>query len=43
MGKILCFFGWHSFTWKFDRERPFDPFAPPPNHAKCERCGVNYG
>lgn len=31
--KILCFVGWHQWTWKF-RNIPF--------YAKCNHCGKPY-
>ncbi len=43
MGKILCFFGWHKWTWKFENGRyPVIISNPPPDNAKCSRCGKRY-
>lgn len=44
--KILCFIGWHNWTWKLKyagNSRPIILNAPPPDDAKCSQCGKKYG
>ena len=42
---LLCrVFGWHKWTWKIgDTGGKIYLDAPPPDCAKCERCGRRYG
>jgi len=42
-GKLLCFIGWHKWTWKFERGSTIYLDAPPPAHAKCSKCHKVYG
>lgn len=43
MKRILCFFGWHRWTFKFERGYyPVTVTSPPPDNAKCSRCGITY-
>ena len=48
IGKLLCFIGWHNWTWKLTYfgntgPQPIILNAPPPDNAKCSRCGKPYG
>ena len=43
MKSIKCFFGWHRFKWDYVRGTSSNFKAPPPDHAKCERCGILFG
>ena len=46
IGKLKCFFGWHSFTCKMQDYIDEFGFVPLdsrfPKTSKCERCGVKY-
>jgi len=43
VGFLLCRVGWHNWTWKFESGDTLYLDAPPPDHAKCSRCGARYG
>lgn len=41
LGKILCWIGYHNWTWKFEQGYyPIILTDPPPDNAKCSRCGA---
>lgn len=42
MKRALCLILGHRWTWKFIRGTTLYLNAPPPNHAKCSRCGITY-
>jgi len=53
INKILCFLGFHNWTWKAsdfkdEFENPDWKYhlkegSPPPSFSKCKRCGERYG
>ena len=44
MKDIRCMIGWHNWTWKLREDHGIIKLnAPPPDHAKCKRCGIKYG
>jgi hypothetical protein len=40
--KLKCFIGWHAWKWRYEGG-PISLNDEPPRHAKCARCGINYG
>jgi hypothetical protein len=42
MGKILCFLGWHRWTWKLSDVGYVSLNENPPDFARCERCDARY-
>ena len=46
IGKVLCFFGWHSFTCKLSDYMEEFGGVPcdgrMPKNAKCNKCGIKY-
>lgn len=44
--KLLCFIGYHNWSWTLKREGIFCeplPLGVIPDMAICKRCGVKYG
>ena len=41
--RLLCFIGWHTWTWKLPKDGILYLNAEPPVHAKCRHCGKRYG
>ena len=42
VGWLLCFLGWHRWTWRYEVGTLLCLDVSPPDHAKCSRCGVSY-
>jgi hypothetical protein len=42
LSKILCFFGWHYWTWKFEDGDTIWLDKEPPDHAICCCCKKPY-
>ena len=40
--KLLCFIGYHVWTWKLNEDGYLSLSGPPPNHATCKHCKVKY-
>lgn len=40
--RLLCWLGWHEWTWKYVRGTPILITSPIPGHAKCKRCGIQH-
>lgn len=40
--KLLCFIGWHEFSWLLPEDGVINLSGPPPDHATCLHCGVRY-
>ena len=40
--KVLCFLGWHEWSWLLSSVDGITLDGPPPPHAKCQYCGVRY-
>ena len=40
--KLLCLLGWHRWVWKLSDVGYVSLTGPPPDFAKCERCGTRY-
>ena len=40
MKKILCFLGWHTWTWVLT-DNPVI-FNCPPDNSKCKNCGITF-
>lgn len=40
LGRLLCWVGWHSWTWKM--KWPIMLGSPPPNYPECDRCGLRF-
>lgn len=40
--RILCFIGWHTWSWKFQEGNTLYLNDPPPDHAVCKHCGQRY-
>lgn len=40
--RILCWLGWHRWTWRFVRGTTLKLNDSPPDHARCSRCGQIY-
>lgn len=42
MKKILCFFGFHKWVWKYKTGDVLPLDGSPPSHARCKYCGIRY-
>ncbi len=42
MRKLLCFIGYHRWTWKLSEGQEIDLNAPPPDDAFCYFCYKDY-